>query len=194
MARIARRSLRVRDLPLFSLDRPWHTVCDSDGRLSLRFFEPRYVELARRVLPPRGQGRFGYLQGHTAIAGGAGTLAQIEQFSWTGPGNEEGSGPVVVVAREAHRFRILAARSEAVAASKPPLSLAHVQLLTDRDLLRGSARDAWNYWMQELPASDIAEDLQVKRGGIVTDADVAEETSPMMQRRAVACKLEPASW
>lgn len=36
---------------------PWYQELPE---LPLNFFEPRYVELARRIAPPKGDGKFGY--------------------------------------------------------------------------------------------------------------------------------------
>eukprot|EP00913_Durusdinium_trenchii_P020917 g19653.t1 len=53
MARIARRSLRIKGLPLFSLGHPWSSVVNAEGKLALSLFEPRFVEVASKLLPPR---------------------------------------------------------------------------------------------------------------------------------------------
>lgn len=153
MARIARRGLRIKALPLFSLGEPWQSVCDSSGVLGLRLFEPRYLELARRVFPPAGDGKFGYAEAYPPEAGSTGVLAKIEQFRWESGSRPEGIGGnepqdiAMLSARAARRFRVLAVSKEEIAPSKPPLFVAHVQLLEDRDVARGSGAEAWNYWM-----------------------------------------------
>lgn len=157
MARIARRSLRIQSLPLFSLDKPWQSVCDDSGALSLRFFEPRYVELARRVLPPGGDGNFGYAEKYPPRAGKSGVLARVEQHKWEGddvPGQDPATATAVrLSARAAKRFRILSVRAQEVEPSKPPLFLAHVQLLHNRDTARGAGVEAWNYWTSRARSS-----------------------------------------
>jgi len=154
MARIARRSLRIRELPLFSLGKPWQSVSDS-GRLDLRLFEPRYMELGRRVLPPNGDGKFGYSDEYPPRAGGSGMLAQTEGFRWTSSGkpidsdvqlSSDEADSVLLSASAATRFRILAVRAQEVASEKPPLYVAHVQLLEDRDTLRRADQKALGYW------------------------------------------------
>lgn len=38
----------------------YHGASQELPELPLNFFEPRYVELARRIAPPKGDGKFGY--------------------------------------------------------------------------------------------------------------------------------------
>lgn len=164
MARIARRSLRIQALPLFSLGKPWQSVCDAGGILALRLFEPRYVELARRVFPPTGPGKFGYAEVYPPRPGGAGVLAQVEEFRWSTTGAAAGgngtSQAALLSARGARRFRILAVSEEEVVPTKPPLYVAHVQLLEDRDTSRGPLAEAWDYWSRPIPtpAGVVAEE------------------------------------
>jgi len=133
MARIARRALRLRELPLFSLGAPWTSVVESDtNMLGLRLFEPRYLEMARRILPPQGSGKFGYAESYPPRPGTSGMLTSVQEF-------EEGKN-VMVLARGERRFRILATRAEAVEGSDQPLYIAHVQLLEDRDCQREVAK------------------------------------------------------
>ncbi|CAJ1346665.1 unnamed protein product [Effrenium voratum] len=130
MARIARRCLRVKDLPLFSLQHSFRELAEYSGELALNLFEPRYVELARRIAPP-GPSQFGYAQVLQHKAGGRGMLVGASNFNWHDPKE----GPVVLTARGLQRFRILSVQSEEVEGGDP-LYLAHVQLLSDRDLSR----------------------------------------------------------
>eukprot|EP00928_Gymnodinium_smaydae_P035140 TRINITY_DN24787_c0_g1_i1.p1 TRINITY_DN24787_c0_g1~~TRINITY_DN24787_c0_g1_i1.p1 ORF type:complete len:298 (+),score=77.36 TRINITY_DN24787_c0_g1_i1:56-895(+) len=159
MARIARRGLRLRELPLFSLGSSWQSVADASGKLALRLFEQRYLELARRVLPPRGAGKFGYAEGYPPRAGGTGVLAEVEDYRWggkeqlasaagsmVGGGGGLPEGQVLLSARDGGRFRILSVRQEEIVSGSPPLYLAHVQLLHPGDLQRGPAREALDYW------------------------------------------------
>lgn len=150
MARIARRGLRIKALPLFSLDgRPWQSVCDAGGMLPLRLYEPRYVEMARRVLPPAGQGKFGYAETFPPKKGTAGVLAHVEQYRWSSSGQQRTDQDVALLsARAARRFRILSVRAEEVEPKKPPLFVAHVQLLEDRDVARGPGAEGMAYWSQ----------------------------------------------
>jgi len=131
MARIARRSLRIANLPLFSLQRPWQEVMDAEGTLPLNLFEPRYVELARKIERPNGSQQFGYTDVSQRRKSGRGVLLQAGDMRWMSRG-----GPVQLVASGLQRFRILSLQSETVGKHLPPLSLAHVQLLVDADLAR----------------------------------------------------------
>ncbi|CAL1126618.1 unnamed protein product [Cladocopium goreaui] len=131
MARLARRSLRIKDLPIFSLSQSFRDLADTElPELPLNFFEPRYVELARRIAPPKGDGKFGYTQVVQRRKGGRGMLVAARDFRWSGS-----DGPVVFFARGLRRFRILSVRSESMKQGDP-LYKAHVQLLSDRDLSR----------------------------------------------------------
>jgi len=174
MSRIARRTLRIQALPLFSLGKPWQSVCDAGGVLALRLFEPRYVELARRVFPPAGDRRFGYAETYPPKVGTAGVLAQVEDFRWAdvGGGSAQQMGQeqrqqqvALMSARAARRFRILAVWQEEIAPSKPPLFLANVQLLEDRDVARGPGRDAWDYWAR--PVGGTGEGAGLQRANTV---------------------------
>lgn len=136
MARIARRALRIRDLPLFSLGEPFQSVADADGMLGLRFFEPRYVEMARRILPPTGQGsNFGYSESYPPRPGSSGMLASIDEFSW----QDTAESQVVLMAKGMRRFRVLSLRAEEICKRQAPLYVAHVQLLEERDVARVSS-------------------------------------------------------
>lgn len=146
MARIARRSLRITSLPLFSLGEPWRSVANKQGELALRLFEPRYLELARRVLPPAGNGDFGYSEGYPPRVGDSGVLARIGNLKWSLDLSE-----VHIVASCLRRFRVLGVREEQVEGSQPPLYVGHVQLLEDRDVARGTPQSAWNYWTSSAP-------------------------------------------
>jgi len=156
MARIARRELRIHSLPLFTFGErtPWHSVADIHSNLTLRFFEPRYVELARRVLPPKGDGQFGYSENYPPKVGGAGVLAKVEEFEYIS-GIEKGH--VMVKAWGARRFRLLALSDIAVGAEEPPLILAHVQLLDNRDVVRSPGMEGWAYWSLDIPSENNAE-------------------------------------
>eukprot|EP00927_Polykrikos_kofoidii_P033033 TRINITY_DN27987_c0_g1_i2.p1 TRINITY_DN27987_c0_g1~~TRINITY_DN27987_c0_g1_i2.p1 ORF type:complete len:294 (-),score=62.84 TRINITY_DN27987_c0_g1_i2:28-909(-) len=145
MARIARRSLRLTDLPLFSLGKPWKHVADVKDRLDLRLYEPRYVELARRVLPPTGNGRFGYAECYPPMRGESGVLVQADGHRWIGEAaaddpagvyEESRQGQVLLSSKKERRFRILSVREEEVDGSSEPLFVGHVQLLEDHDVAR----------------------------------------------------------
>lgn len=185
MARIARRSLRIKRLPLFSLGEPWQYACDQEGYVSLRLFEPRYVELARRVLPNNGDGSFGYSETYPPKVGGSGVLARVEQFRWEpeGPpskaavaGGNAGGHTALIHAAASRRFRILSHREEEVVVGKPPLYVAHVQLIEDRDVARPwrrpssavSATDAWTYWTAPAPGQEEQRLARVQAGAPLT--------------------------
>lgn len=196
MARIARRNLRIQSLPLFSLGKPWQSVCDSGGALALRLFEPRYVELARRVFPPEGEGKFGYAEAYPPRPGASGVLAQVEEFKWSGGAalgavlGAEDAKAALCTARGARRFRILSVKEEEVdGPSKPPLYVAHVQLLEDRDTARGPGREAWSYWTRSVPGvSDDGETKEQPRAKVVKagTAIVARLGAPVFE--------SPFSW
>jgi len=158
MARIARQGLRLRGLPLFSLGQPWQSVCDAEGLLGLRLFEPRYVELARRVLPPAADGKFGYAESYPPKVGQAGVLAQIEQYRWT----DDNERPTVLLsARAQRRFRILEVKSQDVSGGpKQPLYVASIQLLDDRDTKRGVGIESLDYWTGEFEGKRRADDIK----------------------------------
>lgn len=153
MARIVRRSLQIKELPLFSLGKPWQSVCDESGSLALRFFEPRYVELARRVCPPSGAGNFGYAENYPPKVGSSGVLAQIEKYAWEGA--PDANQTALIKSHAAKRFRILSVREEKVNESKAPLYVARVQLLTERDTSRGPGVEAMKYWSQGVDGQSL---------------------------------------
>lgn len=136
MARIARRSLRLRNLPLFSLEESWDLV-SSHGKLPLRLFEPRYVELARRIEPPSGTAQFGYVAACDRQKAGKGVLVEGKNIKWMGP---KSKGPLVVVACEKQAFRILSLGKEEVGSGRP-LYTANVQLIVERDMQRLESSD-----------------------------------------------------
>lgn len=176
---------------MFSLDAPWQSVCNASGMLQLRLFEPRYVELARRVFPPAGQGKFGYAEAYPPKAGGAGVLAQVEEFKWApaggqGQGGQEEGQVALLNARGARRFRILAVRQETVVEEKPQLYVAHVQLLEDRDLARGTGRESWDYWTQ--PASSSSAGPGPER------AKTVKAGTALVARQAAAVFEAMESW
>eukprot|EP00435_Cladocopium_sp_Y103_P027014 s1175_g6.t1 len=172
MARICRRSLRIRGVPLFSLGHPWSSVVNAEGKLALSLFEPRFVEAAGKLLPPSGDARFGYAESYPPRERTAGVLANIEDHRWIEQGHEEfvagyGSDPQVqVLANHGGRFRILKAWGEH--RDGIDLYYAHIQLLAERDLQRGPGADAMRYWAEEVskgssPAGD-SRASQVKSG------------------------------
>lgn len=150
----------------------------------MRLFEPRYVELANRVFPPEGQGKFGYSEAYPPKVGAAGVLAQIEQFKWASQADQK---VALLAARAARRFRILSVRSEEIVPSKPPLFVAHVQLLADRDVARGPGAEGFQYWSRPQPDAS-AEDAPKKRADAVTagTALVARLGAPVFET--------PESW
>jgi Lon protease-like protein len=94
------------ELPLF----PLQTVLFPDGRLALRVFEPRYLDMVARCL--RGENRFGVI----AIREGAevgvattydfGTSAEIVDWQ------QESGGMLGIVAAGRTTFRLIATRRE----------------------------------------------------------------------------------
>ena len=152
MARIARRALRRRDVPIFSLASPWSKISNSEGLCPLRLFEPRYVELARRIEPPNGEALFGYTEVSERKRAGRGMLLQcVGPFKWEGPRSD---GPVSIVAKKLQPFRILGLRQSqhehdlgsaetggsGSTSSPPRLKLAYVQMLDDKDMARDLGR------------------------------------------------------
>lgn len=87
MARIARRGLRLKGLPLFSLGHPWHSVVNADGKLALSLFEPRFVALAQELL--QGEPRFGFAESYPPRPRAPGVLAYVEDHRWVPEGHEE---------------------------------------------------------------------------------------------------------
>lgn len=172
MARIARRALRIKDVPLFSLGKPWQSAVDSVGTLGLRLFEPRYVELAKRVLPPKGEGKFGYAESYPPKVGSAGVLAQVEGFRWERGGAVAAPDDTVLLsARSARRFRILRVRPEEITVGKPPLFFAHVQLLEDRDVVRGRVMEALGYWQGRVDGLRPGTALVARQGAPVFESE-----------------------
>jgi len=210
MARVARRSLRIQALPLFSLGQPWQSVCNSSSVIPLRLFEPRYLELARRALPPKGKGEFGYSEQYPPKVGTSGVLARAEDCRWSPPkvggssGGEEQQTrttrrlEVFLNAHAVRRFRILSVKPEVVDPKQPPLYVANVQLLEERDVARSAPIDAWTYWMQSPAGADetatdetsdkTAESLPKTRLGTVNHGTslVATQGAPVFQ--------SPESW
>jgi len=131
------------------------------------------VELARRCFPPVGGGKFGYSEEYPPRTGGAGVVAEVEGFRWDSDGENEPSekqdGPVLLSALAAKRFRILAVRDEEVVRDMPPLYVAHVQLLEERDTMRGPGKEALKYWQSRTH--------NVKAG----TALVAKQTAPVFE-------------
>lgn len=184
MARIARRGLRIPGLPLFSLGKPWQSVCDAEGSLSLRFFEPRYVELARRVLPPAGEGKFGYAETYPPKAGSGGVLVQVEQFRWDPPNPRQDRTTAILITRAARRFRVLGVREDEVQAGESPLFVAHVQLLEDRDVARGPGAEGLDYWSRPTATGEPGR----KR------ADLVKAGTTLVARMGAPVFESPESW
>ncbi|CAE7554092.1 unnamed protein product [Symbiodinium sp. CCMP2592] len=132
MARIARRALRIKELPLFSLRQPFPEIGQPSGELALNMFEDRYVELVRRLESGKSP-HFGYTAISHRRVRGRGVLLNGRGFRWVG---SRKSGPVVLQARALDRFRILSIRSEVVKEGSDPLYIATVQTFADRDLSR----------------------------------------------------------
>lgn len=130
MARIARRGLRLQGIPLFSLRQSFQQCSQDGGDLPLTLFEPRYVDLARRIEPPKGSSQFGYIDVLQRHPGGGGVLVEAKNLQWLSQ-----EGPCELVAHGLRRFRVLSLRT-VEASEGAPLYLAHVQLLADRDLSR----------------------------------------------------------
>eukprot|EP00747_Dinoflagellata_sp_TGD_P053704 gnl/TRDRNA2_/TRDRNA2_148604_c0_seq4.p2 gnl/TRDRNA2_/TRDRNA2_148604_c0~~gnl/TRDRNA2_/TRDRNA2_148604_c0_seq4.p2 ORF type:complete len:303 (+),score=35.58 gnl/TRDRNA2_/TRDRNA2_148604_c0_seq4:79-909(+) len=113
-----RKRLIVHDLPLFSLGVPWSRMgADEHGLTGLRFFEPRYVWLARRIADavtgPDVPARFGFAHTYPPQEGSEGTLVEVpspktEGMHWL----SETTGPVNVLCRRGPRFKILKVRTE----------------------------------------------------------------------------------
>jgi Lon protease-like protein len=113
----------VQDLALF----PLNTVLFPGGRLPLRIFEQRYMEMAKRCLKdgsPFGVCliREGSEVGRPAVPAEVGTLARLAD--WDMPQ----LGVLHVVARGERRFRILARRTRA-----DGLARGDVELLAEED-------------------------------------------------------------
>lgn len=111
MARIARRALRIKDIPLLSLGKPWSAVAEGSDPVLLRLYDPREVVLAQRVLPPVGHGQFGYSEKNVPQAGGAGVIVQIDGYRW----ESDDQKSVLISIRPERRFRILSVRSQEAA-------------------------------------------------------------------------------
>lgn len=140
-------------IPLFSLPQPWSLVADSRGDLPLRFYEPRYVELARRIEPPAGNALFGYAErGDPPEPGDSGVLVNGRQFRWLGPTSR---GPIGVTANtDGRRFRVLSVRAEKAEGDQPPLYVGHVQLLEQQDVARLPGRRAFPAAAPSSPLSE----------------------------------------
>jgi len=126
--------LRIEDLPLF----PLNTVLFPGGRLPLRIFEQRYMDMAKACLKdgsPFGVCliREGAEVGEAAVPNEIGTLAKI--VDWDMPQ----LGVLQVSARGERRFRILSRRVQ-----RDHLARASVELLPDSDapIPQGAARCA----------------------------------------------------
>jgi len=148
MARIARRALRIRD---------------ASGNLAVRLYLPEELEFARRVLPPIGQGRFGYADKSDPGKGNVGILAQVEGYRWESEDQNEIPGriigepdalchptAVVITARAEVRFRILNTQPHEVESGESPLYTAHIQQLANRDVARGDKQEACIYWSSKM--------------------------------------------
>mmetsp|Transcript_51752 Transcript_51752/g.123162 ORF Transcript_51752/g.123162 Transcript_51752/m.123162 type:complete len:322 (-) Transcript_51752:75-1040(-) len=135
MARIARRWLRLKEVPIFSLPSPWTRISDAQGECPFILFDARYVEMARRIEPPQGKSQFGYTQAAQRCVGGTGMLLRAGPLEWQGPREK---GPVNLVATQQQPFRILSLRKDDIAGMEgaPPLTIAHVQLLHIKDIQR----------------------------------------------------------
>eukprot|EP00747_Dinoflagellata_sp_TGD_P179168 gnl/TRDRNA2_/TRDRNA2_29511_c0_seq1.p1 gnl/TRDRNA2_/TRDRNA2_29511_c0~~gnl/TRDRNA2_/TRDRNA2_29511_c0_seq1.p1 ORF type:complete len:191 (-),score=15.27 gnl/TRDRNA2_/TRDRNA2_29511_c0_seq1:336-908(-) len=166
MARVVRRSLRLKGLPLFSLGSRWTTV-STHNLLPLHLFEPRYVELARRI--QSGSSQFGYAEEYPPESGGAGVLVEASDFRWAA---EE--GPVFLVARGLQRFRILSAHPEALEddTANAPLYVAHVELLPEANAESPQKRDekpiSMEKAMQSVLLNSGIEPRQVKSSSAVS--------------------------
>lgn len=115
-------SLTLNDLPLF----PLHTVLFPDGRLPLRVFEARYVDMVRRCLrdgTPFGvcliaSGEEVAREGKPTIPESIGCLAEIVDC------NMEQLGVLLIETRGRQRFRVLE-----YCTNEDGLLLAHAELL-----------------------------------------------------------------
>lgn len=163
MARIARRALRIRDLPLLCPGKPWSSMSDASGNLAVRLYLPEELEFARRVLPPIGSGRFGYAEKSDPEKGNVGILAQVEGYRWESDDQDEISGrilgepnalnqptAVVISARAEVKFRVLSTQPHEVESGESPLYTAHIQQLANRDLARGDKQASCIYWSSKM--------------------------------------------
>ncbi|CAJ1449903.1 unnamed protein product [Effrenium voratum] len=174
MARIARRGLRLGNLPLFSLGQPWSSVVrlgaigetdgNAEGKLVLSLFEPRYVEVAQRLLAPGGSRRFGYAETFPPREHTSGVVADIQDHRWVDETCEEfvpgfGSRPQAqLLAAGAGRFRILKMRTED--RDGMDLYYANVQTMSERDLQRGFGVEALAYWEESREDSPRASSVK----------------------------------
>lgn len=94
------------ELPLF----PLQTVLFPDGRLALRVFEPRYLDMVARCL--RGENRFGVVAIRQGAEVGAATTydtgTSAEIVDW----QQESGGLLGIVVTGRARFRVRATRRE----------------------------------------------------------------------------------
>mmetsp|Transcript_57316 Transcript_57316/g.184167 ORF Transcript_57316/g.184167 Transcript_57316/m.184167 type:complete len:164 (+) Transcript_57316:2-493(+) len=117
----------MRNLPLLSLPKPWGLVADADGIFPVGAFEPRYLQLARKIGAPRGTLLYGYTETCQLRKGGLGVLVKVEQIQWLGQ-ESHGQEGVHLTGRGVQPFRVLAIKPMEVAGGWPLYS-AHVQLL-----------------------------------------------------------------
>jgi Lon protease-like protein len=142
----------VSELPLF----PLQTVLLPEGRLALRVFEPRYLDMVARCL--RGDNRFGVIAIRQGLeAGGATTTYEAGTSAEIVDWHQETGGLLGILAAGRTSFRLLTARRQAdglyvgdvdwTAALAPqplppehePLAALLEQLLTPLPLYRGVA-------------------------------------------------------
>uniref|UniRef100_A0A7S0AL06 Uncharacterized protein n=1 Tax=Pyrodinium bahamense TaxID=73915 RepID=A0A7S0AL06_9DINO len=164
MARIARRGLRLQNLPVLSLPSPWGRVADAENVLAVGSDESRYLELARRV-EPGGSEHFGYAAASSRRKGGVGVLVEARQVRWLSPA-ACGHQAVHLTGHGVRPFRILAMRAEAGPIGEPPLYTARVQLLLQRDIAR----------LDKAPKSDACS-LRMLPSGVAEDG-AAEGPAP----------------
>lgn len=95
------------ELPLF----PLQTVLFPDGRLALRVFEPRYLDMVARCL--RGENRFGVIAiRHGSEVGAATTTYEIGTSAEIVDWHQENDGLLGILAAGRAPFRLVATRRE----------------------------------------------------------------------------------
>jgi hypothetical protein len=94
------------ELPLF----PLQTVLFPDGRLALRVFEPRYLDMVGRCL--RGENRFGVLAIRQGQEVGAATTHDVGTSAEIVDWHQETGGLLGILAVGRAPFRVLAQRRE----------------------------------------------------------------------------------
>ena len=95
------------DLPLF----PLQTVLFPDGRLALRVFEARYVDMVARCL--RGANRFGVIAIREGAEVGAATTYDVGTSAEIVDWQQESGGLLGILAAGRSPFRVLTVRREA---------------------------------------------------------------------------------